>query len=187
MRCHRATELMSLRLDTMLEEDERLELDAHLADCALCQETWAAMRQVSMLFASAPMVAPMPGFASRVSERIARRQSRKQLVAGYVVLAGGLLLLLALPLTYLAGPISTVGRAVAQQPEMVSDGLGLLARLGNIAGSLLEACWLLARAVFGVMPMTFLAPCVLLAGALVVYWTRLISGRGVSYRTAVES
>ena len=187
MRCQRATELMSLQLDNMLEEAKRLELDAHLGGCALCQEAWAAMRQVSMLFAAAPMVAPAPGFAQRVSERIAKRQSRKQLVAGYVVLAAGLLLLLALPLTYLAGPISTVGRAVAQQPEMVSNGLGLLARLGNIVGSFLEACWLLVRAVLGAVPLTFMVPCVLLAGALVVYWTRLISGRGMPYRTAVKS
>ena len=187
MRCQRATELMSLQLDDMLDHAERIELDAHLSSCALCQETWAAMRKVSMLFAAAPMVAPAPGFARRVSRRIARRQSRRQVVAGYMVLAVGLLLLMALPLTYLAGPLSTVGRAVAQQPEMVSSSLGLLARLGNIVGSFLEACWLLTRAVLGAMPLTFMVPCALLAAALVVFWTRLISGRGMPYRTAVES
>ena len=187
MRCQRSTELMSLQLDNMLDQAGRLELEVHLAVCPDCRMTWSAMRQVSLLFDAAPMVRPAPGFADRVNARIVKRQSRRQTMTGYAVLAVGILLLMALPLTYLAGPMSEVGRAVVRQPDMVSNGIGLLARIGSIAGSFMEACWVLVRAVLGALPSTVLVPSVLLSVGLLVYWFQIVSGKGMTQRARLES
>ena len=192
MRCHQATELMSLQLDHMLDEAKRRELEAHLSECAACQQTWTAMRRVSLLLDATPMVAPAPGFAGRVNERISKRlasrQLRRQLVSGYVILAAGVLLLLALPLTFLAAPLSSLGRAVAHQPGIIGQGMYLLSRIGAIAGTFLEACWLLVRAVLNALPQTFLVVLGVVAAALLGVWIQLVGGRALAFkRTTVES
>ncbi|NLS75875.1 MAG: hypothetical protein GXY76_01305 [Chloroflexi bacterium] len=192
MRCLQATELMSLQLDHLLDDAARRELDAHLSECGSCQQTWAAMKRISSLLDATPMVAPAPGFAERVNARIATRlasrQARKQLVTGYVILAAGVLLLLALPLTFLAGPLSTLGRAVADQPGIVGQGVGLLSRLGAIVGTFLEACWLLLRTVVNALPQAFLAGLAVLMAALVAVWVQLVCGRPLALKkTVVES
>ena len=187
MRCQRATELMSLRLDQMLDQAGEEELEKHLKACPMCASTWTAMQGVSMLLAVAPMVGPAPGFTQRVKARIARRQSRRQLVTGYLVLAAGLLLIMALPLAYLAMPVSHVGRAVAQDPQALRHGLGLLARFGAIAHSFGEACWLLARAVLGLFSPTLLLAAVALCGLLLAIWAYLVSGHSLIIRLNVKS
>lgn len=187
MHCQQATELMSLELDSMLDQAERHELDFHLAECADCRQTWAAMQQISSMFENAPMASPAPGFTQRVNQRIIKRQARKQLMAGYTVLAAGLLLLLALPLTYLAQPMSNIRQVIVQQPGLVGNSLQLLMRFGGILGTFLQACWLLISAVSQSIPQPVLLVSFLFAGSLIVAWLRLISGQVVTQRNPTRS
>ncbi len=189
MRCQQATELMSLELDHLLDQAQRRDLQTHLSECADCQQTWSAMRQVSLLLEDTPMVAPAPGFVARVQERItqtlAARQARKQLVTGYLILGAGVLLLLALPLTFLAAPLSSLGRALAQQPGMAGQVVSLLARLGAIVAAFIEACWLLGRTIVAALPTTLLAALGVFMAGLLAIWVRLVSGRSLVFRRSV--
>ena len=177
MRCQQATELMSLELDQMLDEGERQVLEAHLASCPACQQTWIAMQRISEILETTPMVGPEPGFAQRVSARIAKRRSRKQLFTGYAILGAGLLLLLALPLTYLAQPISFLGRVIIQEPDMLDNGLDLITRFGSILGTLIEAFWLLIQSIFALLPQTVVFTSLLFVSGLFMAWLRLVVGR----------
>jgi predicted anti-sigma-YlaC factor YlaD len=188
MRCQQATELMSLELDDMLGEVERRELEAHLATCLTCQQTWTAMRRISELLETAPMVGPEPGFAKRVNTRIVERRSRKQLFTGYAILGAGLLLLLALPLTYLAQPISLLGRMVIREPDTLSSVVEMVTRLGSIVGTLIQAFWLLVQSIINVMPETLLLISLLFISGLFMAWLRLLVGRSsLNSRPALES
>jgi len=187
MHCQQATELMSLELDHLLDEGERQVLEAHLVGCADCQQTWTAMQRLSTMLATAPAVAPLVGFAARVVERITQRRARRQLAAGYLVLTIGVLLLLALPLTFVLEPAS-----LADQPEVLSGiwskAPEFLVSLGAVARSFPAACGLLTRALLVSLPREVLIPCGILAGALTVLWIRLVTGPRLSYvETGIKS
>ena len=142
MQCQQATEWMSLRLDNLLDKGEQHALDAHLATCLDCRQTWAAMQRVSAMLTDAPMAFPAPDFTARVMNKIVERRARKQLVAGYTVLTLGLLLLLALPLSYLLGPLSWASESGALS-ALWSEAPGFLVRIASIASSFADACALL--------------------------------------------
>lgn len=173
MRCQQATELMSLALDGLLDEEGRQTLEAHFAICVLCQRTWAAMQQLSTFLSAAPMIGPSPGFATRVTERIVRQQKRRQLVAGYTVLVVGILLLLALPIAYMAGSVSIAGGAVTQEPGFWSQTLAILTRLSGIAYDFLRVCWVVLK----VLPESAVRSAALIAALLVAFWFQVVSGR----------
>lgn len=147
MRCERAGELMSLRLDDELPPAEGALLDAHLEGCAACHRTWEAMQRLSTLFARAPSVSPPEDFTNRVMSRLAERHARAAPVWGALVLllgAGTLTLLVALPLLGAAGVlVEMVG-----QPNLVRHSMEFLPGFFSIGLALLRASWLFLSSLF---------------------------------------
>jgi predicted anti-sigma-YlaC factor YlaD len=84
--CERCSEAISLWIDGQLAEDEVGELQAHLSACRLCRAASDGLRRVDRLLVAAPMVSPMPGFASRFQSRLAARRNRRQTLIGLAAL-----------------------------------------------------------------------------------------------------
>lgn len=73
MSCRASVELMSLRLDGLLEPPDVTTLETHLQTCPACTAQWAALREADSLLrvgARRP-VQPPPDFAARVMTRVA--------------------------------------------------------------------------------------------------------------------
>ncbi len=175
MQCQQITELMSLELDELLEDAERHRLYSHLAECPECQRTWAAMRQLSRVLTVAPMAMPSPDFTDRVMQRIAQRRARRQLVAGYLVLAAGLLLLSALPLaSWLRALIASYEPGTI--PGVWGNVVAFLAYVGDVLGSLVNAAELVVEAVLTTLPYGALLLVALLMGGLTIIWIQAVMG-----------
>jgi predicted anti-sigma-YlaC factor YlaD len=87
----KASELMSLALDGLLDADDQRWLKHHLASCPLCRAEWQAMRQISALFEQASMAVTPAGFASRVERRLVEKtRKRRRAFGGVAVLTGSL-------------------------------------------------------------------------------------------------
>lgn len=102
MQCERISELMSLRLDDDLSDEEWREVDAHLMGCDACNAQWAAFTRVTALFDAVPMAQPPLDFATSVMNRVADRTkpavSPWRAITGWVVLLIGGLVLASLAL-----------------------------------------------------------------------------------------
>jgi anti-sigma factor RsiW len=73
MFCRSSVELMSRRLDGLLEPPDAARLDDHLAGCATCRAQWAALREADGLLRSSARrpIAPPTDFAAHVMSRVA--------------------------------------------------------------------------------------------------------------------
>ena len=73
MSCKASAELLSLRLDGLLEASKSYELEDHLKNCVDCRVTWASMREAdSVLQVSAQKpLAPPPDFVMKVMIKVA--------------------------------------------------------------------------------------------------------------------
>lgn len=181
MNCQEFSWLMSLALDRALSEDEARLLEAHLEKCPACREEWRAMQRASRLLAEAPFVAPPPGFAARVSRRLARREARKRRILGGAALLVGSLSLGALFLPPLAGLIALLWQ-LFDQPYLLGYGLQLTAQLISIAGALGKACWLMIKAILLAPVQPALLTYSLLTLALTALWIRLVARSQKGYR-----
>jgi len=88
------TEQISLWLDNELSRPEILELQRHLQQCPLCQQTYQAMKEVDTVFrqAAVTMAKPSAGFTARFEKRLTRhRASRRHLWLGIIILLLGTL------------------------------------------------------------------------------------------------
>lgn len=74
MRCQTADRLMSLQLDGLITPDDARELAAHLAHCARCAESWAAMCQADSLLHRPDWPAHSPDLAGRVLAQLPRQR-----------------------------------------------------------------------------------------------------------------
>jgi putative zinc finger protein len=73
MSCRASVELMSLRLDGLLEPADITDLEQHIRTCRACTAQWTALREADRLLrvgARRP-VQPPPDFAARVMTRVA--------------------------------------------------------------------------------------------------------------------
>jgi predicted anti-sigma-YlaC factor YlaD len=174
----RASELMSLALDGLLEAGDQRWLKRHLAGCPICRAEWKAMRQVSALFEQSPMAAPPLGFALRMEHRLAEKtRKRRRVFGGVAVLTSSLslagmtiaavvLIVLGIVAWHQLGPLPAVqeGSSVVSQ---VASGVGLM---GKGAGLFVKD--LLAR--YGVLLLFLVGTgLVVLAGL----WTWLVVKR----------
>jgi len=175
MQCQQITELMSLELDDLLGDAERQRLYSHLAECPECQQTWAAMQQLSRVLTVAPMAMPSPDFTGRVMQRIAQRQARRRLVAGYLVLVAGLLLLLALPLASWLR-VLIVSYEPGTIPGVWGNVVAFLVYVGDVLGSLVNAVKLVVEAVLTTLPHGALLLAALLIGGLTIIWIQAVMG-----------
>ncbi len=73
MYCRASHELMSLRLDGLLDLPATARLDTHLAGCAECRTRWVALREADSLLRQAARrpVTPPVDFAAKVMSRVA--------------------------------------------------------------------------------------------------------------------
>lgn len=73
------TEKISEWFDNELKPDEVAELQAHLASCSACRQTYESMQHVHTLLLSAAthMAAPSQGFVRHVEAQLAWRQAHK--------------------------------------------------------------------------------------------------------------
>ncbi|MCK4450610.1 MAG: zf-HC2 domain-containing protein [Anaerolineae bacterium] len=186
MNCRDVGLLMSLALDQSLTQVEARGLEDHLKRCPTCQEEWEAMQRISRLFADAPLMGPLPGFADRVMQRLARRQARRRRL-----LAGAALLVVCLSLGALALPGIVRWLAllwqVITEPSLLSHGAKLIAQLLNLAESLGRACWLVIIALFSSLNQPALLGYSFLVLTLTALWIRLVAGRRGEYQPVINN
>ncbi len=82
MQCFDCTEWLSLQLDGLVEQQQREQLQAHLASCESCRAEWEAMQRVSSVLEAASEVAPPLDFAAKVASRLQQREARQRRVRG---------------------------------------------------------------------------------------------------------
>src|SRR5690242_8090140 len=73
MSCKASADLLSLRLDGLLEPSKSYELDDHLKNCADCRGTWNGLQEADMLLrlSAKQPVAPPPDFVAKVMVKVA--------------------------------------------------------------------------------------------------------------------
>jgi predicted anti-sigma-YlaC factor YlaD len=133
------TSLMSLDLDGLLEAGDKQRLQQHLSTCSSCQVEWEGMRQVSVLFETAPMAGPPLGFALRVEQELEERaRTRRRTFGGLAVLSSSLslagvtvwavaLVVVGLVAWYWLGSVPGVQQGTGAFTQ-VAAGLGLLGK-----------------------------------------------------------
>ncbi len=143
-------EAMHAMLDGAITPADRRALEAHLATCANCQATWAALSSVHRLFKAEPMVAPRPGFNGRFQARLAQRRSRPQTIWGALALGLGAVAASAVAVPLGLGVIFSAVH-VAQQPAtslaLLASASAGLAFLNTFVEALLIAASALAEAI----------------------------------------
>jgi predicted anti-sigma-YlaC factor YlaD len=132
--------------EAQLASDQRLQLDAHLSDCAECRLMWEALTEADRLFASAPMAAPRPGFTGRFKARLAQKRSRPRAVWGALALGLGAVGAAAMVLPVGVGFLFSIVRA-AQEPALADALHSSFTASASFAGTVAEALWIAARAV----------------------------------------
>lgn len=78
MRCSESSEQMSLYLDGLLNHEQALSLQAHLAHCEVCRREWEAMCWLSSFLEGEPVVTPAPDFTAGVLLRLRQREARRR-------------------------------------------------------------------------------------------------------------
>jgi anti-sigma factor RsiW len=167
---------MSLYLDGLLERDQVVQLQAHLADCEACREEWAAMRSLSDLLDGAPLAEPAPGLAARVMQRLQQREARQRRL--YSILG---VLLGSAGLWVAAGLIACVVCFVVWRAPLqilwTNAGLPLarntLSALAVLFEAMLKVTDELSRRPTGSLVLSY----AVLALALTALWTRVVFQR----------
>jgi predicted anti-sigma-YlaC factor YlaD len=178
--------LMSLALDQSLTQGEVRCLEEHLKRCPTCQEEWEAVQRVSQLFTNAPLMDPPPGFADRVMQRLARRQTRRQRLLAGTALLVTCLGLAAFALPEIIGFLALLWQVISH-PSLLGYGVQLMARLFDLAQSLGRACWLVTAALFSSLNQPALLGYSFLVLALTTLWIRLVAGRRGGYRPVINN
>lgn len=93
------TEKLPQYLEDGLTEIETIELERHLAECAVCQAEFDALTRFDRLLEAAPMAAPPPNFVPMVEAKLARRLHRRRTMLGMLVI-GSVLAVIAAILTW---------------------------------------------------------------------------------------
>lgn len=150
MTMHIPTEQFSLALDERITSEEMEAMRQHVGSCASCRREWETWQDIAMRFERAPMVAPSPGFARRVEERLARRTHLQRGVLGGTVLLTGsvtlwsLVALLGLMLVFTwltvdsaaAGTLVAIAVRVAQTAAPITSAIDVL--LDNVQPAALQ-------------------------------------------------
>jgi predicted anti-sigma-YlaC factor YlaD len=170
MQCLHASELMSLRLDGLLDEPDERRLEVHLAGCPTCQNQRARLSRVASLFADAPMPLPPPTLQRNIMAAVQRRSRLAEmwrrsalLVLGAVLAAVAFVLSMVLVVT-----------SMAADPLAVQQAVGSLIKITGVGRSLGGALALVLRALIGGMNWVLLPGCLaLVIGMLLVWWSLL--------------
>lgn len=117
MSCRASADLMSLRLDGLLEPSTQADLDQHIKTCARCLSEWTGLQEADTLLrmsARRPL-APPADFLTKVMVRVAQTPVERPILWDRIRVEGGRRTL----------PMGTTGRAVTA-PLRGSAPLGIL-------------------------------------------------------------
>ncbi len=176
MRCREASEMMSLRLDSELHPQEEQALLQHVLTCDSCRAEWEAIQRACALFRSPTFAAPPPDLSSKVMTRIRRHESQLAILRNGVVLLLGIVILTSFCLSFwlmAAPPIESV----LDNPPLVSAMATIVVGVVTTLVTLLRAVALVAQAVVAGPGCIGLLSYVAVAGALAMWWIRLVWGR----------
>jgi anti-sigma factor RsiW len=170
-------EQISLWLDDELDPEAVATLQAHLAGCSACQESYQALRRADQLlrYAARLMVEPAPGFAGRLQSRLVRPKPRRawQLWLGLSFLCLASLTLLSFAVV--AGGLTLLSTwAAVLNPDLLYIGLGELGQGLHQLRNALELGSLLFRVIFRVMSHPFFWLSLPLSVVLAWLWYRLM-------------
>ena len=111
MSCERMESRILGYVDGRLKENERAEVEKHLADCVPCRLRVQEFSAVSGLLDELPLIEPSPEFDTRVHALVAAEPTPKASwwawlnVSPRIAFAASFLLLMALWIGYLSGPV----------------------------------------------------------------------------------
>ena len=171
MCCQAASELMSLRLDSLLSDEQEARLQEHLSRCEACRVEWAYMLRACSMFDGVVMEPPPVGLSTWVRRRIKRRRAWLSVFRIGVVLLLGVVVLAASGFT----SVSMAATWIARNPAMLQALLGPLVRLVDVAGTLWRV---LASAIGAAVTLPSVVGCIaglLIVVALSVQWLRLVA------------
>ncbi|GAB4420147.1 MAG: hypothetical protein Fur0044_16930 [Anaerolineae bacterium] len=182
------TEKLSLWLENELSAPEITELQAHLAGCPTCQQTYQALQRVETLLrgGSKIMVGPPPGFTTRFEVRLAYHQVRN---GGHLWWGFGVLLLGALFLFIIGGlAVSALVSSGAGWLDgaIFYSGLVGLIQLANTLGVWLNLAGLFVKVSLITMSQPLFWGCVLAALGLAWLWLRVLKYVNRPVATSVE-
>ena len=171
MLCPQASELMSLRLDNLLEEAEQRALDEHFMTCSSCRAEWQAMQRACAFFEGVPSMAPSTALSSRIMGRVRRHLFWDAFLRKMTALLIGLLAFVGL------GVVPSIGVLIVtlNNPSITSALLGVSLRLVEILGTILAAVWLMLRALLSQSSSLIAVAYLLLATVLALTWMYLVS------------
>jgi hypothetical protein len=170
------TEKISLWLTNELSDPEIAELQAHLADCSICQHTYQAWQQVeTLLHAGSTMVmGPASGFTSRFESRLAHHHARN---GGHIWLGFGVLLLGTLFLFIIGGIVAATlvsAGAGLVDVDTLYRGLARLIESANTVGVWLNLVALFIKVSLITMSQPLFWVSTLMAVGMVWLWLRLL-------------
>jgi hypothetical protein len=171
------TEKMLLWLDHELSAPEIDELQAHLANCLTCRQTYQALQHVETLLHSGckMMMAPAPGFTTRFEARLAQHQVRN---GGHLWLGFGVLLLGTLFLFIIGGIVVSAlvsTGANLMDVAILYRGLAGLIESANMLGVWLNLAGLFVKASLITMSQPLFWGCAVVALGMVWLWLRLLN------------
>jgi predicted anti-sigma-YlaC factor YlaD len=176
MECETYREHMSLWLDQQLTAQEIQQLEAHTAACPACRAVLEQLNQVNWLLASAPMMAPAPGFAVRFQARLTAHRRRRRTWAGVLTLALASLGILLGVTILLAISGLAVWEGIASS-GLLARSVGLLLDMGKTGADMLKLAWLIMTALArGARHPVFIA---YVAGTALLFatWTHIVARR----------
>lgn len=177
MQCHIASDVMSARLDCQLSGEEEETLQRHLAGCVQCRAEWAGLQRADAFFQGVTLAAPSPLLAGAIMARVERRATWMALLRGGMILSLAIVIILGMvliPMAAFSGPVATVSNS----PATVSALVGVIVRIAGILSTLLQAAYLVLRALVASPGIAAVAVYALGAAALVLWWVRVVAGPG---------
>lgn len=170
---HISTVAMSLALDGYLDPQEQRDFYRHLQHCQECHDQWLMWRQLGDMLQVEPLLGPAPGFAARVTQRIASHDRRRERVLGGLVLVGGTLLIWSL---VVLGAALTSSVWLAANPSAQIQALEFLGYVGQFVAVIVSNLTSLRDSVLGGVPaLPALALFSLAFLATAWLWVKLVS------------
>jgi anti-sigma factor RsiW len=173
MHCSDCSQQISLHLDGVLDQEQTVRLQGHVAECEVCRAEWEAMRWVSSLLESEPSLTPAPEFTAMVVFRLQQREARRRRVRSSIGVLMGSVGLWAIAAVALA-----LALAALWQPLLRVLWSDVLLRLADHAIAIVAV---LGRALYAVArelctrPTLLLVPgYALLALTLSALWTGVV-------------
>ncbi len=182
MQCLEASELISLRLDQPLSAEQERVLQVHLANCQACRKEWQMMQRVTALFDKVSLALPPPLIGERIMARIAQHNRRRAAWRMGLLLSTGLTLALVVGSILCMGVYSFVTN-VLDIPSLARNLTGVITHLISIVTTIFEASAICVRALLASPTWLLVVGYLILAGALLLGWTRLVMR---PYRAAAE-